>query len=83
MTGFSVTSPVTPADMEAALQFLVKRVRRHGGDPLEGMPAALYAIMYQVADCLISCDLPPESVRSVFDQTRDQTIDAVKAARRK
>ena len=81
MTQLRVSTPVTPADMESAFQFVVKRVRRHGDVPLDGMSAALYSVMYQVGDALMECGLPASQLSSMVEQMTPQVVAALKMAK--
>lgn len=82
MTEVRVSTPVTPADMDAAFQFVVKRVRRHGNEPLDGMLAALYSVMYQVGDALMECGLPASQLLSMVEQMKPQVVAALMIAKR-
>lgn len=78
-----VSTAITKADLDAAFQFVVKRVRRHGdADPLNGMSAALYAIMWTIGEALTECGLGSAEVSRVIEQTRQQVVGHL-AAREK
>ena len=67
------------ADFAAAEKFIAKRARRRD-DPLAGMAAALYSVMFIISDVLVECGMPQKEVERLFDQTRDQVISASKSA---
>lgn len=74
---FEVTSPITSADMESALKFIGKRVRRHR-DPVDGLNASLFAVMLVTGRALVDSGLPVSSVASILDQFKEQVCELLR-----
>jgi len=72
-----VSTTITSADLDAAFRFVQKRSRKHK-DPLEGVSAALYAVMFSTCEGLVDCGLSIESVDSFLEQSRQQVIAQIK-----
>ncbi len=72
-----VTTAMTPADMEATIKFIGKRVRRHR-DAVDGFNASLFGVMLVVGRGLSESGMPLESVSSVFDQMKEQVCTVLR-----
>lgn len=68
MPEMHVHAAITPGDMAAAIQFMDKRIRRHQGDHLEGIAAAMFSVMMATGECLTECGLPVSEVERMFAQ---------------
>lgn len=77
MNTFEVTSEVTPADMEAALKFMGKRVRRHR-DPVDGLNASLFSVMLVSGKALSDSGLSVAAVESILDQFKQQVCQTLR-----
>lgn len=76
-TAVEITAEMTPADMQAALKFMRKRVRRHGDAP-DGMSAALFAVMLVSGKAMVESDLPLSAVESILDQFKVQICQTLR-----
>lgn len=74
---FQVNCQVTPADFDAALNFVQKRARKRA-DAVEGVSVALFAVMFSTCEGLVDCGLSIENVESMLDQFRQQITKQIK-----
>lgn len=72
-----VSATVTAADLDAALRFIQKRARKRE-DPIEGVSAALYAVMFSTCDGLVECGLSIENVDRLLEQFRQQIVGRIR-----
>lgn len=72
-----ITSEMTPADMQAALKFIGKRVRRHGNGP-DGLSASLFAVMLVSGKALVDSGMELSAVESILDQFKTQICQTLR-----